>query len=216
MPSHRQSIVQPDSPTHRRSSRGRLAAGLLLVAVMSLGCMMSIRYWSGDRTSGPGESGSPAPRSGNAAADVDRTEAGSHRTPSDDGAVSAPPDRWRAVLRDLDRRRGRAWTLGRPDLLAGVFAPHTAVLRADRTALRRYSRRELSVDGVHLDFGRVRRAGRAAYDVRLLVVDHLRQATVRSEDGWSRRLPTDHPTRHVVTLTRTARGWLISDVRVPA
>jgi hypothetical protein len=78
--------------------------------------------------------------------------------------------------------------------------------------LERYLGRGLTVRGARLAFGRVRVASRAHRVVRLRVVDQLQAAVAVGRDGGRVSLPRDRPTRHLIALARTRRGWRIESV----
>jgi hypothetical protein len=78
--------------------------------------------------------------------------------------------------------------------------------------LRRYVDRGLSVRGGDLLFGPVRVVSRSGRVVSLRVVDQLGAAIAVSRTGGRVRLPHDQPTRHVIVLARTGRGWRIASV----
>jgi hypothetical protein len=76
-----------------------------------------------------------------------------------------------------------------------------------------YSRRDLRVRGVRLEFGRVRLVGQTRGVVHLRVIDRLGPMTAVSSIGLRDALPRDRATRHDVVLRRTSRGWRIASVR---
>ncbi len=129
-------------------------------------------------------------------------------------AVSQPATaRWERVLIRLDRRRERAFEVGRAGLLSRVYEAGSAALRRDRAVLRAYARRELTVTRARtewLDVDLRRRAGRLTV---LRVVDRLGAAGARTRSGRLVPLPRDRPTTHRIVLRRGADGWLLADVR---
>jgi hypothetical protein len=93
-----------------------------------------------------------------------------------------------------------------------VYTPQSRALSLDRSQIRRYHRRGLHVNGVHLDFGRVVVLHREPHLVRLRVVDRLSPMTALTRSGSPRSLPRDRPSRHLLVLRRTAVGWRIARV----
>ncbi len=139
------------------------------------------------------------------------------------GEESPPPTsgrraegRWGDVLQRLDRRREQAWRTARPRALATVFAPGSAVLRRDVARLAAYLRRGFRVSGVTMHFERIRVVARRPGRVRLQVVDRLQATAVHQLGGVATRaLPTDRPSRHLITVARMSAGWRIADVTWP-
>jgi hypothetical protein len=128
--------------------------------------------------------------------------------------VRRPIDHWRSILTRLSRLRARAWRRGQPRLLQRLYVAEATALRSDRLMLRRYVRRGLTVRGVQLAFGQLRVASRAHRVVHLRVVDQLQAAVAIGRDGGRVHLPSDRPTRHLITLARTPRGWRIQSVTI--
>lgn len=131
---------------------------------------------------------------------------------SDESGSAAQPvveRRWLTVLERLDRIRERAWKLGRVGLLRRVWTRTSSGLDTDRRMLRAWSGRGFRVVGVSMTFERVRVLRHQTGTVVLRCVDWL--GPVVAAPGS--RLPTDRPTRHRITLVRTAEGWRLSQVR---
>lgn len=80
----------------------------------------------------------------------------------------------------------------------------------DADAIGAYAVRSATVVGAELWILSCRVVSSSADKVRLDVVDQLGSATVRWEDGSSRELPRDRPTRRTVTLVHTSAGWRIA------
>jgi hypothetical protein len=123
--------------------------------------------------------------------------------PSDD-------DRWVMTLGRLDAVRAEAFATGDPPLLDEVYVKGSRIQRVDAAAIRDYARRDARVVGAELHLLSCRRLSSTDGRVRLDVVDRLGAARVEWEDGTTRRLPRDLPTRRVVTLVRTSEGWRIA------
>ncbi|MFY9914586.1 MAG: hypothetical protein WAK18_07970 [Nocardioidaceae bacterium] len=134
--------------------------------------------------------------------------------------VSVPPRparpsarRWRGVLHALDLRREQAWENGHRRQLATVFVPGSAVLGRDVSRLTAYLRRGLCVSGVTMRYRHIEIVATGPGLVRLRVVDRLQATAAHEADGVaSRALPTDRPSRHLITLTRTGVGWRIAEI----
>jgi hypothetical protein len=122
-------------------------------------------------------------------------------------------DHWLRELERLDRLRAKAWTTGTPRGLRRVYAPDSAVLRADRRMLRTYISRGLRTDGVRLEFAMVRVVDRRPREVELAVVDRLGPVRVHTDIGGAASLPADQPTAHTIVLRRVGGQWLIAAVR---
>jgi len=116
------------------------------------------------------------------------------------------------VLRELDLRRRTAWRLGRPQLLARVYAPGSDLLRLDQGLLRDYLRRGLRVADVSLRFTSVRFESRRLDAAALLVVDRLRRAVAVDARNHRRALPLDQPTRHRIELRLFGDRWRIAQI----
>lgn len=125
-------------------------------------------------------------------------------------ASPAPDDRWAVVLADLDRARAEAYATGDPRRLDGVYVRGSDPQALDAATISDYADRGARVVGADLRVLSCRVIGSSPARVRLDVVDQLDEARVVWSDGSSRRLPRDQPSRHRVTLVRTADGWRIA------
>jgi hypothetical protein len=135
-------------------------------------------------------------------------------TQGSQGTASGANERWLRELERLDRLRAKAWTTGSLTGLQRVYAPSSAVLRADRHMLRTYLSRGLRTDGVRLEFADVRVVGQRPGEVELAVVDRLGPVRVHTDVGGAASLPADQPTAHTIVLRRVGGQWLIASVRV--
>lgn len=119
--------------------------------------------------------------------------------------------RWAGVLGGLDDVRAEAFANADPALLGKVYVRGSSAQEADAELIRDYERRGARVMGADLIVlsCKVRRA--SADRVRLEVVDRLAPAQVEWDDGTTRALPRDLPTRRVVTLILTSHGWRIGN-----
>ena len=125
--------------------------------------------------------------------------------------ASSPQVHWTAVLGDLDEARAAAFSAGDPSLLDRVYARGASGREVDAATIRAYARRGGRVTGAQLMLLSCRLDESSSRRVRLAVVDRLGAARVVWADGSSRSLPRDLPTKHRVTLVRTAEGWRIGD-----
>lgn len=208
-------------PTHRRpqaaiprSWRCVLAVGVLLVFGTAGGVglvLTSLQAPTADVRQG---SRTTSYAAGTSSADgADGADAGAVGPvrPGGHGLSTAP--RWLRVLNRLDLRRQQAWRRGSPQRLARVFAPDSRVLRRDAAHLAGYERRGLRVSGVAMQYWQVQVVGRRRGLVRLRVLDRLQAAAVRGPlDSSIRLLPTDRPSRQLITLSRAGVGWRIADI----
>ena len=117
--------------------------------------------------------------------------------------------RWASVLRTLDAARARAFVRSDPSLLDHVYAPGSAVRRADAGLIKTYARRGLHLDAVPMRVRVVGVADRTDRRVRLRVVDRLGRVRVRKDAGPWRTLPDDRPSEHLISLRRVDAGWRI-------
>ncbi|WP_332641817.1 hypothetical protein [Aeromicrobium sp.] len=119
--------------------------------------------------------------------------------------------RWAGVLGGLDDVRAEAFASADPELLGEVYVRGSSARASDAELIRDYERRGARVMGADLIVLSCK-VGHASTDrVRLEVVDRLAEAHVEWDDGTTRTLPRDLPTRRVVTLMLTAHGWRIEN-----
>ncbi len=118
--------------------------------------------------------------------------------------------RWAGVLDGLDAARAEAFAQADPKQLDRVYVDGSAARAVDAALIADYAGRGGRVVGAELDLlsCNVRRATGAR--VSLEIVDQLAAARVEWDDGSSRALPRDQPTRRVVVLVRTSAGWRIA------
>ena len=119
--------------------------------------------------------------------------------------------RWAGVLGGLDDVRAEAFARADPELLGEVYARGSSARVADAELIRDYERRGARVVGAELIVLSCKVRQASADQVRLEIVDRLGQAHVEWDDGTTRTLPRDLPTRRVVTLMLTAHGWRIEN-----
>lgn len=117
--------------------------------------------------------------------------------------------RWAGVLGELDDVRAEAFARGDTTLLDEVYAHSSTGRDADASMISAYASRGARVTGADLMLLSCRVTSSSADEVRLDVVDRLGASRIVWDDGTSRALPRDQPTRRVVTLVRTADGWRI-------
>ena len=131
---------------------------------------------------------------------------------TDDRAPGEPAGRWATVLGRLDDVRERAYVRGDPALLGRVYVRGSPLRRADARLLRAYERRGLELDAVPLRLRDVELVSLTDRRVRLRVLDQLGAVRVRSPGGPWRALPTDQPTKRIITLQRTSDGWRVAAI----
>lgn len=117
--------------------------------------------------------------------------------------------RWAGVLGGLDDVRAEAFANANPGLLSEVYSRGSTALDTDAELIRDYERRGARVVGADLIVLSCKVRRRSVDQVSLEVVDRLAPAHVEWDDGTTRALPQDLPTRRVVTLKRTPDGWRI-------
>ncbi len=125
--------------------------------------------------------------------------------------VASDELRWAGVLGELDDVRAEAFASSQPSLLDRVYAPDSAGAKADAAMIRDYQRRGAHVVGADMVLLSCRVAHTSADRVRLNIIDRLAASRVVWADGATRSLPSDLPTKRVVTLVRTGDGWRIAD-----
>lgn len=125
--------------------------------------------------------------------------------------ASSPQLHWAAVLGGLDEARAAAFSAGDRAMLDRVYARDSSGRDVDAAAIRAYARRGGHVTGAQLTLLSCRIENSSPGRVRLVVIDRLAAARVVWADGSSRALPRDLPTKHLVTLVRTADGWRIGE-----
>ncbi len=125
--------------------------------------------------------------------------------------VSSDDVRWAGVLGGLDDIRAEAFARADHGLLSKVYVRGSSARETDAGLIRDYRTRGAHVVGADLIVlsCKVRHESRGR--VRLEVVDQLASAHVEWDDGTTRALPRDLPTRRVVTLMLTAHGWRIGN-----
>jgi hypothetical protein len=79
----------------------------------------------------------------------------------------------------------------------------------DSSTIKAYAERGGRITGAELTLLWFRVVHSSKRRVELVVIDRLAAARVVWADGSSRSLPRDLPTKHVITLVRTAAGWRI-------
>jgi len=129
------------------------------------------------------------------------------------GSTSLDP-RWSRVLDHICAQRARAWRLGEPRQLKAVYVAGSPELVHDQAMLRAYLRRGLRVSDVRMQFTVVVVERQAPDRASLLVVDRLAPAVAHDTSGHARPLPRDLPTRHLIRLAMTERGWRIAGITV--
>lgn len=131
------------------------------------------------------------------------------------GAAATPDDsdHWRVVLAHLDEARAGAFTDADVSGLDAVYPAGSELQQQDRDLLGSYRERGLTLDGMHMRVRSLEVLDRTATSARLSVVDQLGPTRVRTADGHWRELPSDRPTRRIVTLELTAAGWRITSAQ---
>ena len=134
--------------------------------------------------------------------------------PARSAPASQPTEsRWASVLHRLDERREHAYVQADPSLFDQVYVRGSPVRGADVRLLRSYVRRGLELEAVPMHLRDVEVIAQSDRRVRLRVVDRLGVVRVRHADGPWRALPTDRPTKRIITLRRGVDGWRIAEIR---
>src|SRR4051794_21086565 len=129
-------------------------------------------------------------------------------------SLSKPPQA--GVLSRWDHLRARAYSTGDAAALRRLYAQGSQAGARDVRVLRSYVARGLVVTGLRMWLHSVEVVHSSRHRLVLLVHDRLVHATARSRtDHTVRRLPTDHPSTHVITLIRptTHHQWQVFAVR---
>lgn len=117
---------------------------------------------------------------------------------------------WAGVLGELDDVRAEAFASSDPTMLDDVYAPGSAGRGDDASIIGAYANRGARVVGADLILLTCEVRSASADRVSLDVVDQLDASRIVWDDGTTRSLPRDQPTRRVVTLVRTEDGWRIA------
>lgn len=125
--------------------------------------------------------------------------------------ASSDDVRWAGVLGGLDDVRAEAFAHADPELLGEVYVRGSSARASDAELIRDYARRGARVVGADLVVLSCKVRYASSDRVRLAVVDRLAQSHVEWDDGTTRPLPRDLPTRRVVALMLTAHGWRIEN-----
>ncbi|MDR7087220.1 hypothetical protein J2X11_002059 [Aeromicrobium panaciterrae] len=118
---------------------------------------------------------------------------------------------WAGVLGELDDVRAQAFANADPALLSEAYVRASSARKADAALIRDYRSRGAQVVGADFIVLSCKVKSASADRVSLIVVDRLAPAHVEWDDGTTRRLPRDLPTRRVVTLILTSHGWRIEN-----
>ena len=140
-------------------------------------------------------------------------EGSSPSKPPDRGAVLPAEAR---VLQRWDHRRASSYAHGDAAALQRLYVGGSQAGTRDVRLLRSYAARGLVVTVLPMRLLSVDVVRADPHRIVLRVEERLVRATARSESETSvrRRLPTDHPSTHVVTLVRRPhRPWKVSSVR---
>jgi hypothetical protein len=135
-------------------------------------------------------------------------------------AAPAPPvqERWGRLLEELDARRAEAFAAADPRRLDFVWAPGSAGLLADVSAVRALAVRGLVAQGVRHDLLSVALLEPGASRVRLRVVDvlpaHLVTSRTTGRAGQHERVDGRGAAVHEVVVVRVGERWLLSEVRL--
>lgn len=120
---------------------------------------------------------------------------------------------WAAVLRDLDRRRARAFAAADAGVLRQVYAPASAPLATDVASIAALRAAGLRGTGLRVRIDRVRVAGSGPGRVDLDVADRLAGYALTDRRGVTRaRVPGRGAATWRVRLVPAGTGWLISTV----
>ena len=170
-----------------------VVVGVVLAAVavsLAAGSWDDVRRWQGREEADPPTAALDSPRRG-----VE--------------PVASTEDFALRVLRDWDRRRGRAWARGDAAALRRLYVVGSAAGRRDVVMLRGWTRRGLTVRGIRMQMLEieVRTVSR-----RRLVADVTDRLVGAEAVRGTRRvaLPHDAPTRRTLVLRRTGGRWLMA------
>ena len=127
-------------------------------------------------------------------------------------AASTAPS-WPVILSSLDEARAKAFAAADPAALAGVYAPTSPLLRADRAAIARLRAEGRRARGVRHRFTTAAVTAQHDLTVVLRVVDELAAYEVVDAAGRvvSRTAPRSKAAFRV-QLVRTAAGWRLSAI----
>ncbi len=117
-----------------------------------------------------------------------------------------------AVLHAWDARRSAAWAAGDPRALRDLYASGSAAGARDVRMLRHYLDRDLRVTDLAVQVLAVRVRHRSTDRLTLVVTDRV-IGGVATGPGVAVPLPTDAPSRRLVSLRRVAGEWLVDEVR---
>jgi len=123
-------------------------------------------------------------------------------------AAPAPVPAGLRVLSHWDGLRAAAYASGDVAALRALYASGSETGRRDAAVLRAYADRGLVVRGMRMQLLACDIVLGGPRRIRLVVTDRLQGAVVMGI-----RLPTDQPSRRVVTLVRRAGRWLVAEVR---
>ena len=138
-----------------------------------------------------------------------------------DGPAAAPaqvPEELR-VLSGWDRQRAAAYASGDVAALRALYVPGSGTGRQDAAVLRAYADRGLVVRGLRMQVLACDISYSGPGRIRLVVTDRVQGAVVvrgAARDPTAIRLPSDRPSRRVVTFVRRAGRWLVAEVRPAA
>ena len=113
------------------------------------------------------------------------------------------------LLRSWDRRRARAYRLGDPSALSGLYVAGSRT-GPQMAVLREYLDRDLRVTGMRTQLLGADVVERGERRLTVLVTDVLTGAVAMSgRRRWS--LPRDRPSTRRVVLVRDAGGWRVEE-----
>ncbi len=116
------------------------------------------------------------------------------------------------VLAAWDDRRAEAWARGSPRLLARLYTPDSVAGRDDRTMLRAWMRRGLSVHGLRTQLLSVDELAHTRSTWTLRVTDRL-VGGVAVGSGVRLPLPADNASTRTVRLRLVDGQWRVAEVR---
>ncbi len=125
------------------------------------------------------------------------------------------PDVCTGQLATLDRHRAAAFASADASRLADVYTVDSASRARDEAVIEQYRERGATVIGALPQVAECTVRERTATTLDLEVVDTLGATHVRWDDGTQTTLPRDQPTRRLLELRLTDRGWRISESLEP-
>jgi hypothetical protein len=133
------------------------------------------------------------------------------RTDEATQVVSTQRARALKILRTWDQRRAEAWVHGDVAELKSLYSVGSRTGMADQAMLRSYVKRGLVVDKMNTQVLSAEVRLITEQRIVLVVTDRLATAIAQGK-GFSRALPSDQPTSHMIELVHGSGSWLVREV----